>query len=162
MNRKAFICSIAGCDRKHYARSWCKGHYSRWSKKGVLDKAPIKPKYGATCRVGGCDESTLARGWCRTHYKRWEAHGDPTVLLQAKGSGDDVGYDAAHRRVRVAHGSAVSHSCVDCGQQAAHWAYDHLDPDERREQELPYSVKIEHYQPMCVRCHKRFDLARAA
>lgn len=27
-------CSIGGCDRKHYARGWCRAHYCRWERHG--------------------------------------------------------------------------------------------------------------------------------
>lgn len=73
-----------------------------------------------------------------------------------------VGYRAAHMRVLAARGRASDHLCVgDCGRPAADWAYDNADPDElvttvngapRR-----YSLNPDRYQPMCRRCHKRFD-----
>lgn len=28
------ICSIEGCEREHYARGWCRPHYSRWERHG--------------------------------------------------------------------------------------------------------------------------------
>lgn len=30
-------CSIDGCERRHYARSWCALHYSRWRTRGSTD-----------------------------------------------------------------------------------------------------------------------------
>lgn len=68
-----------------------------------------------------------------------------------------VGYHAAHERIRVAKGPARNHHCVDCGQTAQHWSYNHADPDERRHQGLAYSLKPDHYEPRCVRCHSAHD-----
>jgi hypothetical protein len=68
-------------------------------------------------------------------------------------------------RVRATKGSASQHTCP-CGAPAAHWAYDHQDPDQRigqagkRGEGLPYSLNPDHYQPRCVPCHKAADLAR--
>lgn len=75
-----------------------------------------------------------------------------------------VEYSAAHDRVRKAYGPASDYRCVDCGSAAEQWSYDHRDPSERLSATVkgrpPYSLKVEHYQPRCVSCHKVFDLAR--
>lgn len=74
---------------------------------------------------------------------------------------DDVGYGGAHGRVRADRGPASTHPCeLGCGRPAYHWSYDHADPDELRDDSLGvyYSTKVEHYRPLCVPCHKRFDL----
>ena len=72
---------------------------------------------------------------------------------------DDVGTRAAHDRVRTDRGPATDYACTDCGRPAAHWSYDHRDPDERTSPEgYPYSLNTEHYEPRCVPCHKHFDL----
>lgn len=75
-------------------------------------------------------------------------------------------YGAAHHWVRQARGSASEHQCVDCGDPAREWAYDHTDPDEMSEKQgrltLSYSAKPQHYQPMCKPCHRRFDAGRSA
>lgn len=72
-----------------------------------------------------------------------------------------TGYEAAHHAVRVAKGSATDYACVDCGRPAVQWSYDHRDPDERREvpsrTPMVFSLKVEHYEPRCARCHSRYD-----
>jgi hypothetical protein len=102
---------------------------------------------------------------CTKHFTRARRHGDPTHVTPTTGEfnnfwhGDDIGFGAAHDRVTSQRGRAADQLCVNCGQPARHWAYDHLDPEEKRADKLgPYSTKVEHYQPMCVPCHKRFDL----
>lgn len=68
-------------------------------------------------------------------------------------------YEGAHRQVRRQRGKASAHACVECGNRADEWAYDHADPDEVQG-EHPYSLKPEHYHPMCRSCHYKGDLAR--
>ena len=67
-------------------------------------------------------------------------------------------YNSAHTRVAKARGKAKFWPCVDCGAAAAHWAYDHSDPDELVQEtyvngvlmgRVAYSVKPEHYSPKC-------------
>ena len=71
-----------------------------------------------------------------------------------------VGYDAAHERVRAAKGNARLYECP-CGNQAAHWALVH-EATETRVQEingyaLVYSLNVDEYQALCVRCHHFYD-----
>ena len=70
---------------------------------------------------------------------------------------DEVTYAGMHHRLRMARGKAGGHQCSNCSEQAAHWAYDNGDPEERIENDLRFSVKPEHYTPLCASCHKRFD-----
>ncbi|MGA1838456.1 hypothetical protein VD659_16175 [Herbiconiux sp. 11R-BC] len=71
------------------------------------------------------------------------------------------GYVRMHQRVREANGHATGYRCVDCGEQAQEWSYDGTDPDEVRGVHglhvLPYSLKLAHYEPRCVKCHRNFD-----
>lgn len=163
-------CSVEGCDRPHFGRGWCGPHYHRWRRYGdplVVVRAPLM----GTCVVDGCDRAVRSRhGWCKLHYARWKRHGgDPSV---AKTGGvavgtlllDTVSYRGAHDRIKAAKGPASAHACVDCGVQAAEWAYDHADPDELvgasgggRGRKAAYSTKPEHYRPLCRRCHRRAD-----
>jgi hypothetical protein len=72
-----------------------------------------------------------------------------------------LSYYAVHDRLRRIHGPARNHECVDCGQAAAEWSYDHSCPDERielrRGRPLPYSLDLTRYQPRCKSCHGTFD-----
>lgn len=82
--------------------------------------------------------------------------------------GDDIGYTAAHYRVRSQFGPASEHRCIGCGEPAYAWTYDHLDPEELlefvtlphgREAWVPYSTDPCRYQPRCNSCHVAFDAA---
>lgn len=152
------VCSIEECDNSHYARGWCRNHYNRWERTGT----PAGQEFFETCTIEGCNRPHQARGWCNTHYQRWRIHGDSGFVLKVRGETGGVRtYEAQHQWLKKTRGPARSHRCVECGGRAAHWAYDHQDPDEllgpTHGRFLKYSTKAEHYQPMCVRCHWAFD-----
>jgi hypothetical protein len=115
-------------------------------------------------RCGGKKFGTGAEGYCRMHYLRIITHGDPHREYQgpnhAGWTGDDVTNRGLHQRIHKARGKASEYACVDCDKPARHWSYDHSDPNEKHDPEKgPYSPDIDRYEPRCVRCHKRFDLA---
>lgn len=76
-------------------------------------------------------------------------------------------YKAAHRRIYQVRGPASAYPCIDCGDQAAQWAYDHQDPDEltdvidRKGTIAPFSLDPMHYRPLCRSCHARADRGAA-
>ena len=165
-------CSIDGCARPVKSRGWCQAHYFRWRRNGdpggpvlMLKGQPKQP-----CHIDGCERDVNSLGLCDPHYQRYRKWGDPYYIEERNPSGPDnpqwkyhdIGYTTAHDRVRALHGSASHHQCCNCGRSAKHWAYDHDDPDERGSEFGPYSVDPSHYLPMCVSCHKRFDLDRTA
>ena len=95
----------------------------------------------------------------RAHHPQYEAiRGERSPFW----TGDDATYQAIHQRLRKWRGPARNHACVACGDGASDWAYDHQDPDERQDETglRPWSVNLEHYQPMCRSCHRFMDRAR--
>lgn len=113
---------------------------------------------GRACSVEDCAGRHLARGYCVKHYRRLTRHGDLTVSRFS----DDVGYDGVHNRLRTTRGKADTHLCV-CGAQAAEWAYDHEDAEEVVDDRgRVFSRKPDHYQPLCLLCHRRLDRGHAA
>jgi hypothetical protein len=157
-------CSIDGCDKLGNCGGVCKMHRSRFSRTGSYELTRVRAR---GCSVADCVREHQARGYCAMHYSRWQTHGDPNVVAKAMNYGDEVGYVGAHARVRRSRGKAAAFPCSQgCGNVAAHWAYDHLDPDEKVGEDhgyrVPFSVDPAHYVPMCTACHKAFDLAHIA
>ena len=111
------------------------------------------------CSVDDCDGLVQARGWCMKHYLRWNRRGTLELVGRNRNTwtGDNATYNAAHLRINAAKGSAKNQKCDHCGSGALHWAYDHLDPNEKRSAEGPYSPSPDHYIPLCVPCHSVFD-----
>ena len=63
------ICSIAECNRPHYARGWCNAHYQKWKRTGdPLYK--YKPITAGSCTIDGCNKKIHAKGLCFKHYER--------------------------------------------------------------------------------------------
>ena len=124
------------------------------------------------CSIENCTRTGkyTTTGWCQTHYHRWWRTGDPLGVKQERGAsgadavswkGDDITYRTMHTRLSAAKGSAAQHDCVACGNRAAHWAYDHTDPDEKTSESpwgpIAFSTDVDRYQPMCQSCHTKLD-----
>jgi len=170
-------CTIDNCTKPIKRKGLCYGHYMKQWRYGTPE-----PKHPAThAHLTGRRFGTLlviARtngAWlckCDCGKYRTARTGD----LNRTGDASTCGipgqhlaptptYAAAHERVKSLHGSPSTHDCVSCGQTAAHWSYNHDDPNELYAEglsanPLAYSAHPEHYSPRCVPCHKRFDLDR--
>jgi hypothetical protein len=165
-NYDSDVCAVDGCGEPRRARGWCNKHYLRWSIHGSpTGGGRLRDGTRDQCTIDGCERPQAARGWCDAHYRRWR-RGAPIgdASMRKVGSGDDVGYNTAHRRVAEAKGRAAEHDCVWCGKRADEWAYDHTDPNPRfvpddapRGPGMPYSLDPARYQPMCKFCHKALD-----
>lgn len=69
-------CSVEGCERRQYARSWCTTHYLHHLQ-AERDLRPDTPR----CRIDGCGKIATAHGFCNVHYQRWRRLGDPLKTL---------------------------------------------------------------------------------
>jgi hypothetical protein len=160
-------CKLDGCERPAKTRGWCLAHYTRVRRTGSPGPVEVSDRIRPTCSVDGCDKPHQAHGYCLNHRRRVEKGGHPDYVgrppsgeANASWKGDDVGYTGAHERVRAARGKVQDHACADCGATARHWSYNHRDPSELTTASgLPYSGDPAMYDPRCVPCHKRFDLA---
>lgn len=114
-------CSIDGCEKRHFARSWCAAHYHKWQRRGD-PLAPKAQQERRRCAVDGCWGPSVTRGWCKRHYEAWRKYGDPLTDLRkqrrpcrAEGCGElvrgSIGlcrkhYEEARRETRWAMCSA--------------------------------------------------------
>jgi hypothetical protein len=174
------VCTVDGCSSNPRTQRTplCEKHYYRLRRTGsTADPAPRQkvekpkreprpPQPVRICAVEGCDRSCYhKKDHCRMHYLRLLRRGDVNFTYNLDRvrywTGSDCTYQAAHQRVRKALGRASDQSCVDCGARARHWSYNHGDPNGLFEEGLgPYSSDPKWYEARCVRCHKKFDLAR--
>ena len=163
-------CSVEGCSRPVRSRyaDLCNTHYFRKRRTGSTGTAEVWDRKRRGCSVEGCSEPHYGLGFCFTHYRHNRKGGSPDHVGQIvrRGSdngvwrGNSVGYTSAHQRVYRARGAARDQTCP-CGSQAAHWSYNHDDPNEiegiTRGRTVRYSGDPSHYTARCVSCHKLFD-----
>lgn len=162
-------CLVPGCGRptRSPKAELCNAHYFRVYRTGTVGSAPIRTEAGK-CSVDDCERKLYARTYCQLHDRRVLKGGHPNYVGTQewdknpswKADGQ-IGYVAAHDRVASQRGPAHAQRCVECSCQARHWAYQHTDPNELTTPNgIPYSNDPAHYRPLCVPCHKRFDLTR--
>ena len=65
------ICSVDWCDKKHYSKGFCQGHFSRWKRGADMDKPwVLKGEPRPNCTIWDCGRKHYARGYCTLHYSR--------------------------------------------------------------------------------------------
>lgn len=163
-------CQLEGCDRPSNTKGLCRAHYHRQWRTGSAGEVEISDRTRKPCSMPDCDKlADGGRGYCSKHYQRVRTHGDPTCAPpRVSGPAHPswlpdvaVTYTAAHKRVTNARGRAVDHKCAGCPAQAEHWSYDHSDLNESFDDRgIAFSVDVSRYRPLCVPCHKKFDMSR--
>jgi hypothetical protein len=154
----------AQCGMRTIAR-WMEAHGIPTDRSRIgqsVPKGPDSPQWrGGYPSCPSCGKRLGARAskTCRECYDRTGERNPKWIWDDA-----NLNYETAHNRVRAQRGEPSKYACVQCARPAQQWAYDHADPDERRNpknrrDEGPFSIIASHYQPMCAKCHKRFDMA---
>lgn len=64
------LCSIEGCDKKHFGNDVCKMHYNRMRRNGNYFRKEKK-----ICSIEGCNNKHVGLGFCKKHYERYKANG---------------------------------------------------------------------------------------
>lgn len=133
--------------RGHYCRE-CMIEYKReWRER--QPRKPSRPPRVRVCASVECVVQVVSgRARCNQHTR---THLEPST-----------GYRAVHKRIGKTRGKASTHTCIHCGEQAEHWAYDHADTEgvmgpTDRGIVVAYSLDPDHYLPLCRPCHIRFD-----
>lgn len=170
-------CAVQGCAEPVKRRGWCYGHYMKWWRYGsptpvhssrredltnqrfgtLTAREPAGPHWLCDC---DCGRTRVVSVGDLHRYGDRSTCGVKRAHLSAA-----VGYGTAHERIRETLGPASARECVDCGEQARHWSYDHADPRQLVSTDpatigAAYSLDSTHYEPRCVSCHKLFDLGR--
>jgi len=137
---------------------------TRFGRLTVLSLATSKGQARWLCRCDcGTERVVTGRDLRRGDTSSCGCYARESTSLRSRKAAP--GYYAAHLRVAAARGRAKDHECVDCGEPACDWSYDHKDADEfvasaGIAKDLAYSTSPDHYQPRCRPCHKAFDGAR--
>jgi len=77
MGPKAVVpkyCKADDCEGRHYAKGYCKKHYTQVSKHGALtpDRERNAPR---ECKVPSCGRTDTIRWYCRKHYRQMKRYG---------------------------------------------------------------------------------------
>ena len=165
------ICAFDSCGRKSRARGFCGAHYQQYmAGKPLVPPVERRSQYnGELCEVEDCLLVATRHNLCQAHYWRVRRHGDVNIVdtppghVGRKGSahptwvGDRATNAAVHARLYVLKGRASEYPCIDCGDQAKHWAYQYGCENELQSPRGAYSLDPNRYEPMCGSCHKKFD-----
>lgn len=174
--KKGLPCPVDGCPKVIYRGDYCYAHYMKnWrygtptpnhqeflidlSGKRFGKLVVLKYEHGLWVSRCDCGQVVRARAGELNRDRDMKSCGCMQRARQ-----DFVEYNGAHDRHRKDLGSAENFACVDgCGNKAKQWSYDHADPDElissgTQTMGIAYSLKSEHYNPRCVRCHKNYDV----
>jgi thymidine kinase len=110
------------------------------------------------CSVLGCTRPLAAQSLCHMHYNRLRRDGEVGTPEPRIGAGDDVRYQAVHRRLMKERGPASLHVCT-CGVPAGHWAFIESEDDTKVQVDgdLRYSTNLDSYVPLCFSCHRIND-----
>lgn len=162
-------CALDYCDRppRSSRAELCEGHYGQRRRGKPFTPLGVRRFERPDCHVEGCAKPRKTGKWCTMHGARIRRHGDPHKVISNDERAVRAGeshplwtesptYSAWHQRLRKMKGSASQFSCsLGCGSQARHWAY--IGPRALTERR-PYETNPDIYAPLCVPCHKNFDL----
>lgn len=77
------ICLVNDCKRIHYAKGYCRAHWSRVYKHGKTDSSPIKLRVDGfrPCERTNCPNRFYARGLCQQHYEELKRQERPIYKI---------------------------------------------------------------------------------
>src|SRR4051794_34641732 len=80
------ICTVEGCEGKHYGQGLCNKHWQRWRYHGRPGAGPHLLVNEMPCAVDDCGRFARSRGLCEKHYRRGQVRGtfDPVELAGAR------------------------------------------------------------------------------
>ena len=77
--RTGGTCTIEGCDKPMFGRTWCSKHYAVWRKYGdPLHAVRLYEAQSEECSDPDCDRKPKRRGMCEMHARRAGKYGETT------------------------------------------------------------------------------------
>ncbi|UOE45283.1 hypothetical protein [Agromyces larvae] len=169
------LCRVGGCERPAYrARTLCNHHAMRRFHYGdelaeppprrraelagqrfgllvALERVDARQAWRCQC---DCGAETIVRTWSLTS-------GGTRSCGQRRRHLTPTSYHQAHEHVNTLRGPARDHACRACGRPAQQWSFNRRDHEHERvtPEGWPWSPDPGDYEPLCVSCHKRADLA---
>ena len=171
-------CQIDGCDKPRYQqRLLCSTHAMRKHRYGDPLCAPPTRYVDLTGQVFGTLTVVERRGdkWLCTCTCGGQRLTGLSQLNQQKARDSSItcgsraghrdpnpSYSSQHYWNRRIRGKASTYPCSECGQPAKQWAFrgecsDMRMSDAGARGPLAYCPHVEHYDPLCVPCHRVRD-----
>lgn len=82
--RTGGTCSIEGCAKPMFGRTWCGMHYATWRKYGDPEYPVERRMRNTTCSEEDCDRQAKRKGMCEMHRRRVDNHGETTDPRERK------------------------------------------------------------------------------
>lgn len=135
--------------------------YGKWIILGRADVESSEPYWACLC---DCGNASIVKGGTLTSGNSTRCRGCSDADRRV--SDERVTYALVHTRLQARRGSAAGQPCFGCGRAAHVWAYQHNGGVSEREEWrlgrgkqylVPFSVNLDHYEPMCHSCHATLD-----
>lgn len=151
-------CQVEGCAKPVHSKGMCSAHTTRATRYGDPLAPKLRNPNEGDCGVEDCSQPMRKVGLCANHYAMQRTDGE---IREWRFKWGDGGYISTHSWIHRRKGPARDHDCVDCGNPAAEWSYNHTDPDALT---CPgrgslYSRNVDCYDPRCIPCHRSYDRA---
>jgi hypothetical protein len=120
MNTK---CLTDGCKDFNHARGYCKVHYAKMLRQGVITRVRFK-KIG-TCTIDGCDKPQSAKLRCEKHYREYKVSMNPRIYKDV-----EVRRQERARERKEMFIAEMGGKCKICGydKNPACFDFHHIDP----------------------------------
>lgn len=132
MGRQKLIgeCLFSECEKDLYARGYCRSHYSKAMRQGVIEKLPPREAFDAPCLAIDCHDSCLSgsRGLCSKHYMAWRTKNNPDYFRKTEQKRKDR--TKAYKKIIVLERGG---KCEECGYSENIHCLDlhHLEPHDK-------------------------------
>jgi hypothetical protein len=74
-------CKAKGCEQRHYAKGFCKKHWTQVARHGKLTPESERGVV-RVCKAKGCGRTDTIRWYCRKHARQIHVHGRLTPELE--------------------------------------------------------------------------------
>ena len=83
-------CTVDNCDRRYYAKDYCRKHYACYHRTG--NPYPTNFRQPKICTARGCGRKDIhAKGYCVKHYWRLRKNGSPYITRVGDNKGSKNG-----------------------------------------------------------------------
>lgn len=157
-NRIKKYCSIENCNLKHYAKNFCRKHYSHYKKYGSPFRLYKLFKTGKNCLINNCLNKSFSSGYCQKHYAKYKKYGNPLFSKEGwnkgvgnplwKGGISEYSDQKLMQRNRLIKFKQVNYICEKCNLNKVEIIH-HIDGSKNNHE-------LDNLMSLCKRCH--FDI----